>query len=207
MNTKHFLAACALAIAASSQAATVVDTGTPSGVAVGSDLFDSIDWYAAEVSFASAARIDAIYAHVLNGSAGETFTLSLYADDGASAPGTLLYTTTATYGSAGWNGVSGLSGWDVASGSYWVGLEVQWSDTLGSSSVTGALLDLGAPSPLAHWASDTTGGFGYDAIGTTSLGLRVDATAVPEPASGLLMLAGLPLLAAAARRRSQRQPG
>ncbi|MEP6502080.1 MAG: hypothetical protein ABJD97_02025 [Betaproteobacteria bacterium] len=200
--------ATALALCGAAGAATVVDTGTPDGVAVGSYAFDGSDWYAAQVSFASASTIDAILGHVLGGTAGETFTVSLYADDASHLPGTALYTGSAVFGADGWNGLTGLGGWNVAAGDYWVGLEILGTDTLGAGSVTGALLDQGAPAPLAHWAWDATGGFGYDALGTTSIGLRVDAMAastVPWPASANLMAAGLALLAAtaAARRRSR----
>jgi hypothetical protein len=199
-------AALTLCAALPAHAATVVDTGAPDGVAIGAYAFDSVDWYAAQVSFADASTIDAVMAHVLGGSAGETFTVSLYADGGANLPGPSLYTATATFGSNGWNGVSGLSGWNVGAGTYWVGLEILDTDTLGAASVTGALLDRGAPAPLAHWAWDSTGGFGYDPLGGASMGLRVDASAVssvPWPASGTLMLAGLAMLTglAGVRRR------
>jgi hypothetical protein len=198
--------ATALAFCGAAGATAVVDTGAPDGAAVGSYAFDASDWYAAQVSFAGASRIDGVLGHVLGGTAGETFTVSLYADDASHLPGTPLYTASAVFAADGWNGLGGLSGWNVAAGDYWVGLEILGTDTLGSGSVTGALLDQGAPSPLAHWAWDATGGFGYDDLGATSIGLRVDATAlsaVPWPASGTLMLAGLAWLAgmAAARRR------
>jgi hypothetical protein len=200
--------ATALALCACAHAATVVDTGAPDGAAVGSYAFDGVDWYAAEVSFAGASNIDAIFGHVLGGTTGETFTVSLYADDGANLPGAQLYTASATFTANGWNGLSGLSGWSVGAGDYWVGLEILGTDTLGSGSVTGALLDQGAPSPLARWAWDSTGGFGYDSLGAASIGLRVDASAVssvPWPASSTLMLAGLVLLGglASARRRAR----
>ena len=196
--------ATALALCSAAGAATVVNTGTPDGQAVGAVAFDGVDWYAAQVSFAEASRIDAVLGHVLGGTAGETFTVSLYADDASHLPGAVLYSGTAVFTANGWNGLTGLGGWNVAAGDYWVGLEIQGADTLGAGSVTGALLDQGAPSPLARWAWDSTGGFGYDALGATSIGLRVDASAVPWPASGTLMLAGLALLAATTARRRTR---
>jgi hypothetical protein len=185
-----------LATASLAHAATVVDTGSPNGAAVGALAFDAVDWTAAQVSFAQASNVNAIQGHVLGGAAGETFDVSLYADDAAHGPGTLLYTATATFGSDGWNGVSSLSGWTVAAGSYWVEFEIQGADTLGSSSVTGALLDLGAPNPLARTASTGDGGFSYqdDAL---SIGLRVDASAVsavPDAAGAVQVMAGMLLL-------------
>lgn len=185
-----------LATASLAHAATVVDTGTPSGVAVGALAFDAVDWTAAQVSFAQASNVNAIQGHILGGAAGETFDVSLYAADAAHGPGTLLYTTTATFGSDGWNGVSSLSGWTVAAGSYWVEFEIQGADTLGSRSLTGALLDLGAPKPVAHTASTGDGGFSYqdDAL---SFGLRVDASAVsavPDVPAALQVMAGMLLL-------------
>jgi len=194
-----------LAAAPLAHAARVVDTGTPDGSAVGALAFDSIDWTAAEVSFATDSNVNAIQGHILGGAAGETFDISLFADDAAQGPGTLLYTATATYGAAGWNGVAGLSGWTVDAGSYWIEFEIQGADTLGSSSVTGALLDLGAPNPLALTASTSDGGFSYGS-GALSLGLRVDATAVsavPESAAAWQLMAGTLLLStlSAVRRR------
>jgi hypothetical protein len=182
-------------------AAPVVDTGAPDGSAVGALAFDPIDWAAAQVTFAQASQVDAIQGHVLGGAAGETFDVTLFAADAVQGPGTPLYTATATFGSDGWNGVSGLAGWTVAAGSYWVGFEIQGDDTLGSSSVTGALLDLGAPNPLARTATTNDGGWSYQDSGTPalSLGLRLDASAVsavPWPSSASLMLAGLVLLSA-----------
>ena len=194
-----------LAAAPLAHAARVVDTGTPDGSAVGALAFDSIDWTAAEVSFATDSNVNAIQGHILGGAAGETFDISLFADDAAQGPGTLLYTATATYGASGWNGVSGLGGWTVGAGSYWIEFEIQGTDTLGSSSVTGALLDLGAPNPLALTASTSDGGFSYGS-GALSLGLRVDATAVsavPESAAAWQLMAGTLLVStlSAVRRR------
>jgi hypothetical protein len=202
--TKMLLTAL-LATASLAHAATVVDTGTPNGAAVGALAFDAVDWTAAQVSFAQASNVNAIQGHILGGAAGETFDVSLCASDAAHGPGTLLYTATATFGSDGWNGVSDLSGWTVAAGSYWVEFEIQGDDTLGASSVTGALLDLGAPKPVALTASTGDGGFSYqdDAL---SFGLRLDASAVsavPEASSAWQVVAGMLLLTSlgVARRR------
>ncbi len=203
--TKTLLASLCLAAACAlpAHATTVVDTGTPDGQAVGSLAFDSADWVAGQISFASDSTIDAIQGHVLAGTAGETFDISLFANDGGVGPGSLLYTTTATFAGDGWNGVSGLTGWNVAGGaSYWVEFEVQGGDTLDGT----ALIDLGAPSALAHTVSTSDSGFHYDSS-PLSFGLRVDAStvsAVPAPASGALMLAGLAWLSLLAFARRAR---
>jgi hypothetical protein len=203
-----FASAALCAAAPSAHATRIVDTGAPNGQAVGAYAFDSADWYAAQVDFAAASRIDAIFGHVLDGAAGETFHVSLYADDGAGAPGAALQSATAVFGADGWNGVSGLSGWNVAAGDYWVGLEVWGTDTIGSTSATGALLDQGAPTPLADTDFSSASGADYASTGTPlSIGLRIDATslsAVPWPAQGPLMLYGLLLLFAFASGRRQR---
>jgi len=188
---KPLLAASLLALVAHARAATVVDTGTPDGHAVGALAFDGFDWVDAKLGFAQAATIDEIQGHILGGAAGETFDITLYAADAVQGPGTLLYTTTATYGASGWNGASGL-GWSVAAGSYWVEFEIQGADTLGDSSVTGALFDTGAPNPLATTASTPDAGFTY-AVSPLSFGLQVST--VPWPSSASLMLVGLALLA------------
>jgi hypothetical protein len=141
-------AALALAaLAAPAHAAPALDTGTPGGQAVGALALDAVDWYAAQVDFARAGVVDAVSFHVLGGAAGETFHVSLYADDGAGAPGAALDTAAVTFGADGWNGVAGLAGWTVDAGPYWIGIEVADGDTLGSTSATGALLDTGAPAP------------------------------------------------------------
>ena len=149
---------------------------------------------------AAPARIDDVFAHVLGGTAGETFSIVLYDDNAGHLPGTLLHSATVTFSGDGWNGVSALSGWNVAAGSYWIGLEVGLDDTLGQASLTGALLDRGVPHPLSHTAFDAGGGYQSAAL---DFGLRVDATPapVPEPESLALMLTGLGLLVPLTRRR------
>jgi hypothetical protein len=199
---KHLIAslsvAALLALAPLAQAATVVDTGTPNGSAVGALVFDGSDWVATQVGFADAATIDAIAAHILGGTAGETFDISLY--EGGAAPGAQLFTTTATFGADGWNGASGLD-WTVAPGHYWIEFEVNWNDTLGTTpTATGALLDTGVARPV-QTATTPDGGFSYDAS-AQSVGLQVSV--VPEPAGALQLAAGMLLLSSLSLARRRR---
>jgi MYXO-CTERM domain-containing protein len=189
-----------LAGSASAQAALVVDTGTPGGNVVGALALDRNDSYAGQFTLAQGGSVQTISTHLLGGTAGETFTLALYTDSSAHLPGTLLYTATATVAADGWNGAAALAGWALVGGSYWVGIEVGAGDTLGSRSVTGALLDVGAPSPLGRTAFDAGSGF-RATTQPLAFGLRVDVSAVPEPAPWLMALVGLSALAL--RRREQ----
>jgi len=192
--------AATLAVHAPASAHTV-DTGTPNGQEIGALALDANDFYAGQVSFTTNALIQSAFAHLLGGAAGETFTVSLY-DNAANVPGATRYTTTATYGADGWNGASGLSGWLVGPGSYWIAFEVGAADTLGSASITGALLDVGAPNPLARTAFDA--GSGYVATSRPlTFGVRLDARVVPEPSTMALVFLGLGLIVAAIRRRAR----
>ena len=186
------------AAGAAAQAAVIVDTGTPNNQAVGSYVLDSTDAYAGQVVLGQALRLNAIWTHVLGTSPGETFTVAVYGNSAQNLPGPLLYAATATVGSDGWNGLSSLGSFALAAGSYWVGIEVGPSDTLGNSSITRALLDRGAPLPLLRTAFNSGSGYGASAQ-AMSFGLRIDAAAVPEPAAWSLFSAGL--LALALRRR------
>ena len=195
--TKTLLAAfCAAATLASPvQAATVVDTATPMGAGLPL-VFDASDWVAARIDVAQQTTLGTIAGHILGGSAGESFDISLYT--GTASPAQQLYTTTAAYGSSEWAGASNLA-WTVGPGSYWVEFELQAGQTLGSGSVTGALFDVGVAHPVTT-AATSDWGFTYDAS-AQSIGLQV--TSVPEPAQQAMLLAGLMLLTTLglARRR------
>jgi hypothetical protein len=58
-------------------------TGTPNGNPIGAYTLDGTDFFGGQITFGSAARIDAILAHILDGTAGETFSIVLYDDTGA----------------------------------------------------------------------------------------------------------------------------
>jgi hypothetical protein len=174
--------------------------------------FDGSDFYAEKVGFSAASSVLSASIHVLNGTAGETFTVALYDSTGtAGLPGNQLYSATGTFGSDGWNGVSGLSGWDVSVGNYWVAFEIGATDNLGSGSVTGALLDTGAPSPFGP-AALNTGGFNYVLSPTQPLTFGVSLTdsagaavslPIPEPGAALMLAAGLAVLTTLRRARSR----
>ena len=192
------ITAAALALAPAAHAATAVDTGTPTGDALFGFVFDGNDLVAAKVSFAKATTIDAISGYFLGGGNGETFDISLYADGAKPTLAAQAFTTTATFGSDGWNGASGL-GWNVAAGTYWVEFELNWNDTLGQSMSDGPLV---FPTGVAHPVPTFTsgdGGFTYFDDGATSIGLQVST--VPWPTAPWTMLAGVAMLASLGRAR------
>ena len=209
MNSRIALAAFATAAALSAMPALAITTGNPGGSPVGAYTFDSTDYYAEKVSFVAASTIESISLYVLSGIAGETFTVALYDTSGTGGlPGSVVYSGRAQFTADGWNGLSGLSGWTVAASSYWVAFEIvtadppDVSDTLGTGSVTGALLPTGA---LPFGATAFNDGSGYR-LATQGLTFGVALTdsaaaAVPEPAQWALWLAGAGLIAGTRRLR------
>jgi hypothetical protein len=199
MRKLHLVTGAALAVATSlavlpAQASTLVDTGAPGSSPVGGLSLDSNDWVAGEVSITSATTLGSIQGYISGDTAGETFTVSLYGAGNGNVPGALLDSATATFNADGWNGLS-QSGWKVGPGNYWVAFEVGQNDTLASNFEL-STMNVGAPNPLAHTAYFD--GSGYHAW-SSSIGLQVSA--VPEPASVWLLVAGLGLLSVSLRRR------
>lgn len=197
LATTLLLAACA----ATPAFATLVDTGTPSG-ATPELALDAVDSYAGGFNVGANRRITGVSFYVDGGAAGETFTLALYDDAPGHRPGNLLYSATASYAASGWNGLDQLVDWFVTPGSdVWAAIEVGFADTLGSASVTGALLPTDAPAPLASTAFSSGAGYGPVA---SPLGFGLQVTAVPEPASLATALLALCALGTARVRRAQR---
>ena len=115
-------AVLAVLVAAPAGAAVVADTGAPDGL--GAPLvLDGANSYAGRIHLGARQDIRGIEAYLDGGSAGETFTLAVYDDSAGQLPGNLLYSATASYAAAGWNGLTGLAGWTVTDHSdVWVAI-------------------------------------------------------------------------------------
>lgn len=187
----------ALLFGAQAQAATIVDTGTPPAGDAFALALDSTSWLAGQINIIAATNIHSIQAYVNDLGTGGGFTIALYGDSASHLPGSLLGSWAATFAAApggdGWNGVSGLNV-AVAAGKYWVALEVQGADSFSG------VAPVSPPSPLAKYTFNDGGIGGYQAM-TQTFGVQV--TAVPEPESFAMLLAGLAVLGAAAGRRAR----
>mgnify|MGYP003351238740 CR=1 FL=1 len=166
-----------------------------------SDTIDSGNWLAERFAVSSSTAIDSIAAYLLSASptddAGKTFTIALYADQGGLPALNLgqLYQATATYTQDGWTSVSSL-GWQLNAGQYWVSLQ-------GGDAADSALY-LQAPvgaTPAADAVAYYSGGARFS-LTSSSETFGVQISAVPEPGSLSLAVAGMGLLWWVQRRRS-----
>jgi hypothetical protein len=198
---KQALVLAGLLASVGAQAEMLVNTGTPTS-AISPYVLDSSNRYAGKLSFAQDMALDSISTYLAGVAAGETFTVSLYADDGGPGVGEWLNSSTATIATgSGWSGASGLA-WTVVAGSYWVGIEVGAADTAGADSFSGAMLTRGVPSPLLQTAFSSGGNYHVTAA-ALDFALQVQGvSAVPEPAVWALWLAGAAGIAGAVRRRA-----
>lgn len=190
------LSSIALAVAGllplGAQAATLVDTGMNTGGTPWT--FYSFQGLAASFSVASTVSLGSIEAFFRTDSSTTVpLTVSLFAN----APGgTPLYsgTSSITHGvPANWYGLSGLSGWTIGPGTYSVAFT--------TSDLSGRTVLLGnAPNPLsAEYYGGAPTWNRYDPL---DLAVRITSvSAVPEPETGAMLLAGLGALGFAARRR------
>lgn len=191
-----FVLALLTAAVSHANAASAVNTGTPAS----SDFplsVDGTDWLAGQVSFTAATKITSIQAYLNDLGSGGDFTIALYADSSKHLPGTLLNSWNASFatasGASDWNGVSNLA-YTVAAGTYWVALEVQ-----GNNSFSG-VAPITPPNPLAKYAFNDGGYSGYQAM-SQSFGVQV--ATVPEADTYAMLIAGLGLIAAVARRKTR----
>lgn len=175
--------AATLSIAAPAQAATIVDTGTPTGNYIPVNPDQSV---AGRFSLASRTMLTDVQGYIGGGVSDFTIAISK-----GSLPGTALYSGTFT--SVKINSFQGLVGlsWILDAGDYWV--------SFASSGYAG--MKEGAPRPMSQTAyTDPRWGWGSYPM---SMGVRMSgvAAAVPEPRAWAMMIVGLGMIGAATRYR------
>lgn len=207
--TGTLLAASLLSTAA--HATLVLDTGTPTGTALTSpQTLDGNDFYAAQFTLAQGGTINSVNAFLTAGvgSAGDTFTLAIYQDNGNGIDryNTPIFTSQASYGADGWNTLAANMGLGAAAGQYWVALEV--GTETGTVSTPDSANGLGVPGGTLTGGTAAANAFafnaggGYTTSGALPFGVQVDATTVPLPGSLWLTAAALLGVAGVARRRA-----
>lgn len=164
---------------------TIVDTG-PGPVESSGLSLEQNQWLAAEFTITEFVTISSVEGWI-NVSTSGNLDIAIYTD-GGDIPGLELFRAFGNLGTgspATWRGLSGLT-WNLSAGTYWVAFEV-----MSSSSFVGAMP---SPSqvPLDNEAFHCGGGgCSYNADDNLDLGVRIEgaATAVPDPASSLSLLA------------------
>ena len=178
--------AATLSIAAPAQAATIVDTGTPTGNYIPVNPEQSV---AGRFSLTSRTTLTDVQGYI--GAEISDFTIAI---SQGSLPGTALYSGTFTSVKMdSFQGLVGLS-WILDAGDYWV--------SFSSSGYAG--MKKGAPRPMSETAyTDPRWGWGSYPM---SMGVRISgvAAAVPEPATWAMMLLGFGMVGAASRYRRRK---
>jgi hypothetical protein len=179
----------ALALAQGALAATLVDTGTPNGSKFALSV-DSSDFIAAQFTATNTWAVDGVSAFLTGAQDGDHAAFTLY-EDNSGRVGDAIASTTFAMGADGWNGTTGL-GWALTAGRvYWLGVE----------GVDAALAATAGGNTMPGLTAFSSTGFssGYSAY-PLQFGLQITG-AVPEPATTLLLLAGIGALGLKARRR------
>lgn len=177
-------------------AAYIVDTGA--GINGPPWTFEAAQYFAGEFSIGTWQTLHSIEGHYSNiEDAPGSVTIRLH-QDGGNIPGSVLFSQTHELpggSSLDWYGVFGLN-WLIGPGTYWVSFEPD-------ASIKG-IHPGKAPNPMDEYAQHSGGDWldrGLNYFDYLDLGMRIDATGIPEPATLTLAGAGLAGMAAARRRR------
>ena len=178
---------CGLLQADISQAALVLDSGTPDQTKFPLVL-DGANYVAAALALQANTTVTDIAGFITAGtfgsSAGDTFTIALY-DDASIAHGAPLMMQQASYQADGWNGLSNLH-WDITiAGKYWLAFEVSGNDT---GSLQLPVVAKNGTHPALGYAFNA--GSGYVPIVGEDFGVQVSAVPLP----GSLWLFTMPIL-------------
>ena len=176
-------------------AVTLLDTGTPNA-SLPAGVVDSVDFLAMQFNAGSAWSVDTVSAYLTGGQAGDVFAVSLYRD-AAGLPGDPLASLQISFVADGWNSAA-AAGWQLpAAGTYWLGLEGVVAETppgSGNFVPQGAFFAPAGGNTMTGLTAFASGS-AYSLSPGLQFGLQV-AGAVPEPATALLLLAGLGLVGA-----------
>lgn len=195
---RTFRAAAILAamMPAAATAATIADTGTPTGT-IRYTLAPSQD-LAGQFTVGGATTITGVQGFIAPFSNSGTVTATLFGPGPVPNAGNVLFSTSfAVTGGEVWYGASGLN-WAVAAGNYWLGF---------STSASMGMRD-GAPAPLGGYAFSSGNWSGnWARLDGLNIGIRVfgdPSGAIPEPGTWALLIFGFG--AVGAGMRSRRRP-
>lgn len=197
MKAARYLYGLTLALIASlAQAATVIDTGTPSGFGGGGPILNPNQWAAGLFSIDTTYLITDVYGWIgsdFHGS-GSGLTVTIYNNAGG-LPGTEIYSArnpSTAPASSQWFGVNQLA-WPLPAGDYWVAFEVRAPDDFDSLFMHGGGHGSGPPNPLTVYAFDLGTQWVIANPGDLQFGLQIhgSALAIPLPQSIWLFGSGL----------------
>ncbi|MDD4914390.1 MAG: hypothetical protein PHW13_05055 [Methylococcales bacterium] len=193
------LALLAMTISHAAQADTIVDTGAPQGSGYSPLTFDGGDWLAAEFTTTQSWNIGSIEGYITdNGDTsqiGNTFTISVYDNNPSTNTPWLAseeYYGQATFTGDGWNGLTGISGLQLAAGAYWIAFEV---GSNGNSDTFQGIMPVSTANPLTTAWYDGVSSSGYQVQSGAGydIGVQISSSvaAVPLPSSLLMFVSGI----------------
>jgi hypothetical protein len=195
-NSFAGIALLAMALSQQAVADVIVDTGTPSGSGYSPLTLDGGDWLAAEFTTSQTWNIGSLEGYITdNGDStqiGNTFTISVY--DNNSSTNTPMLNSEEYYGQAtftgnGWNGLTGITGLQLAAGSYWVAFEIG-SNGNSDTFQGGMAVSTASPLTTAWYDGISSSGYQLQSGAGYDIGVQI-ASAVPLPPSLLMFASGI----------------